>query len=601
MADVKDDFLNKVQSWKTESERLMSTYQDRWAKNINLINGVYSDDGNSHTPGYSNIRKKSKIFYRKTWATIQRLVASFHSAFLKDQDNFRIEGRDSLNDAAKARVLHNMVEYRRDVLMRTKSLFLQFIWGFKNIADLGSCFGKLSWNYNEETGEDEPDFVLYPNEQVSLDMTAETKDRMRFVIFENYMIKEHMEELRYDNVEEAIAVAIPTSRLRSARHYKTTDPLQNTGDNEYPKPGRYQDERTEDVAGRRYKVWEIFHKEKGKIKFTVTNENNTILKKTEDSPYGDRYPIIIGQCLTESHKLLGEGFPEPLEGPQESINATLNQRKDSVALAMNKMFMVSKYGGVDMQSLVNQRPGGIVRMNEIGAVQEINHSDVTQSAYVEASQDEQMMDEMSGIVDIKRGMGGNTKATVAQINLSESNAKIDFYVAVVAETFIREFYSLLAYMIQRFETDEKVFRIANENFRRQERVVGEDIYDMDFEADCIINVGLGTVGRGTEIQQTMLAIDRAIMANQAIVQLMQVPGAIPPEGIKIANTSTLLEDLFEKIGKKDTNRYFIQLGQPTGEPGAQDPALAGANQPQIGGREAMPDASALQFGGNGGI
>jgi hypothetical protein len=593
----KDDFLNKVQSWKTQSESLMDYYQHRWAKNLRLINGVYSEN----TSTKSKVTGKSKIFYRKTWATIQRLVASFHSAFLKDQDNFRIEGRDTYNDAAKARILHKMTEYRRDVLMRTKSLFLQFIWGFKNIADLGSCFGKLSWKYNAETGEDEPDFILYPNEQVFLDMTAETKERMKFVIFENYLTKEDMEEMGYENIDKAQSVSIPNSQLRNARYYKTTDPLQNPGENEYPKPGRYEDDRKDELGSNRYRVWEVFHKEKGKIKFTVTNQNKVILKKTEDSRYGDRYPIIIGQCLTEAHKLLGEGFPEPLEGPQESINATLNQRKDSVTLAMNKMFMVSKYGGVDVQSLAQQRPGGIVKMNEIGAVQEIQHSDVTQSAYVEASQDEQMMDEMSGIVDIKRGMGGNTKATVAQINLSESNAKIDFYVAVVAETFIREFYSLLAYMIQRFETDEKVFRIANESFRREEGLIGDDIYDIDFEADCIINVGLGTVGRGTEIQQTLLAMDRAIMANQAIVQLMQVPGAVPEEGIKIVNTSALLEDLFEKIGKKDTKRYFIQLGQPTGEPGGQNPALAGENQPQIGGREASPDASALQYGGLGGL
>ena len=201
---------------------------------------------------------------------------------------------------------------------------------------------------------------------------------------------------------------------------------------------------------------------------------------------------------------------------------------------------------------------------------------------MEAGQDEQMMDEMSGVVDIKRGAGQETKATVAQINVQEANAKIDLYIAIVAETFIREFYSLLAYQIQKFETDEKVFRIANDTFRQEQgNPFIEDVYDLDFEADCIVNVGLGIVGRQTEIQQTMLVWDRAIMANQSMLQLMQIPGAIPPGGIRLVDTTAFLEDIMPKMGKKDLQRYFFQVQQPTGE-GAQDPSLAGQAQGQIG-------------------
>ncbi|MFQ5687299.1 MAG: hypothetical protein ACE5GV_11615 [Candidatus Scalindua sp.] len=593
------DILNRVLKYKQQSEQLRAKYDYRWTKNLKLVQGIFPESETTQ----SKVRNRSKIFFRKIWTTSWRLVASFWSAFLQDRDTFKIEGRDS-QDSHKARILQIMTEYRRDLMMRSQGLFLQFIWGFQNIINLGWCVGKLSWEFNPKTGQDGPRFIIYPNEQVFPDLTAETKDRMRYIIFENYLTKEDMEELGYENIDKAEAVSIPSNSVRNARHYKTSDPLQNPGDNEYPIPGRYQeDNRKDTLTGNRYRVWEVFYKKDNKIRFVVTNENKVVLKPEIDSPYGDRFPIVSGVCLTEAHKLLGEGFPEPLEGPQESYNANLNMRKDNVALSLNKMFKVSRFASVDLQSLVNQRSGGIVLMDDINAVQEIDHRDVTQSSYIEANQDDQMMEEMSGIVDIKQGRGREQKATTSQINLSEANAKIDLYIAMVSETFIREFYSLLAYQIQRFETDERVFRIANDTFRQETGLPIEDLYDLDFEADCIVNVGLGTVGRQTEIQQTLLAMDRAIMSNQSALQLLQIPGAVPPEGIRLIDTTALLEDILPKLGKKDLTRYFINVTPPQQQEqsGSQNPALAGANQPQIGGRTAAPTASDLQFGSLGGV
>jgi len=319
----RDPFLDKVLKWKTDSENLRSLYDDRWAANTKLLNGIFTEE----EAAKSRTRGRSKIFFRKIWATTWRLIASFYTTFLRDQDTFKIEGRDTQRDPHKARILHLMTEYRRDVLMREDSLFLKFIWGFQNIVNLGWTVGKLSWEFN--TGKDGPKFVLYPNEQVFPDMTAETKEDMRYIIFENYLQKEEMEELGYDNIDQAEATSVPSNVLRHTRHLNTRDPLQNPGENEYPTAGRYQDERRDAVGAKVYRVWECFYKENGRIKFTVTNEGKVILKEAEDSPYGNRYPCIMGLCLTQAHKLLGEGFPEPLEGPQESYNANINMRKDN--------------------------------------------------------------------------------------------------------------------------------------------------------------------------------------------------------------------------------------------------------------------------------
>jgi hypothetical protein len=437
------NFLDKVGKWHQWSDSVLSTYRTRWTKNIKLVKGI-DDEG----PARSKIRKRSRLFFRKTWATGWRLLASFYAAFLKDQDHFKIEGRDTLEDPGKARVLQYVVEYRRDRMLRTQSLFTKLLWGMQDIINLGLAVGKLHWLYDEDAGKDEPVFTLYPPEQVFLDLMAETKEDMRFVIFEDFLYKEDLEALGYSNIDDCEVESIPTNMVRSTRWRDRGDPMQHPGEDEYPKMGRYgdTDRRQHHVPGI-YRVWTIFFKEEGVIKMAVTNKQKAVLLEPEVSPYGNRYPLVLGSCLLDAHLLIGEGFPEALEGPQTSYNANLNQRKDNIALALNRQTIVSRYGNVDLQSLLNSRPGGITLADDVEAVKEREIPDVTQSSYAEAMADEHMMNEMSGIVPIKEGIEKAEKATVAQLNYQESNAKIDLYIAIVGETFIRDFYTTLTYLV----------------------------------------------------------------------------------------------------------------------------------------------------------
>ena len=580
-----------------ESEDLRRKYDYRWSKNLKLIKGVFREG----EYGKSKVRDRDKIFFRKIWATIWRLAASMYHAFLKDPNTFKIEGRDTINDPFKAKILQSMTEYRRDKMANKNNLFLKFMWAFMDIFIYGWCCGKLCWTYKGK--KDEPQFILYAPEQVFPDMVAETSDDMRYIHFLNYMTLEEMEMREYDNLDKVQPSAIESSIVRQTRHLFGIDPLQNPGEYEYPSPGRYQDDM-KDKQVRRYKVYESFWWEDGEIKYGIHNDFRVWLKETKTSPYGDKIPVILGTCLTESHKIFGEGFPEPLEGPQESYNYILNMRKDNVSLAMTGHTFVSRYGGVDLQSLINRRTGGYTLMDDVGAVKHEDVPDVTPNAYMEAAADDAMMQEISGVTAGKVGLERAEKATVAQINFTEANAKIDLYIAMVGETFVKNFYLELARQIQMFETDETIFRIANNKLRQETGVPYLfDIYDLDFDADCIINVGLGTVGRDIEVKQNLLATDRAIMTMQAVANLMKL-GAVPPEGMRIPNVAKFFEALLPLIGYKNVNDFFITLPPPQmglmGE-GGGNPAMAGAMQPQIGNVGLPAEAQMIQAGSMGGV
>lgn len=591
-----DQKLKKLQEWRSESQNYRKEYESTWADNLKLIKGVFSNEENWR----SNVRRRTKTFFRKIWSTMWRMIASFYNALMRDIDNFKIEGRDSITDPPKAEVLQEMVKYRRDQMYRTQNLFKKWIWGFQDIFAYGACFAKLSWEFNE-FGQDRPKYTSYPPEQVGLDWAAETEEDMRYMYFQNYMTEDEMKELGYKNISQIKQTSLPNNLLRNARKHGRADPIQDPGEREYPKPGSVYDSQG-DYLTQRYITREWYYREGGVTYWCVTGDDEKVfLMDEEESPYGFEFPLVMGECLTVAHELVGEGFPEPLKAPQESINYFINKRKDNIAQSLSKHAVVSRFGNVDLQSLSQRRTSGITLADDPNAIQWEDIPDVTQSAYLEAEVDANQMEEMSGVVKAKMGMERAEKATVAQINFSEANAKIDLYIAIVAETFIRRFYQKLAIFIQRFETDETVFRIANRSLRTNgiagRPYLGPDIYDLDFDADCVVYVGLGTVGRDLELRQTFLAMDRALQSNQVMLGLAQ-SGLIPRQGIKLFDPSAFMEDLLPKLGKKDIQKYFFSIPQRQAQAAAllQNRSRGGAT-----GTGEIPEENALQAGGLGGL
>jgi len=100
-----------------------------------------------------------------------------------------------------------------------------------------------------------------------------------------------------------------------------------------------------------------------------------------------------------------------------------------------------------------------------------------------------------------------------------------------------------------------------------------------------------------EIKQILLAMDRAMMANQTTGQLLQM-GALDATNAKFVNLAEFYVDLLPKLGRKDLKRYFIQAQQP---PMEQPGGAGGAMQPQVGDLTMPAEANMIQAGGMGGI
>jgi hypothetical protein len=456
----KESLLHLVRSYYDESKSIRNKLEHRWAKNQRLFKGI---------PVYAErtqrqVTKRPKMRFRKIWSSVIRLVASLYRAFLRDKTTFRIRGFDEIVDWKRAKVLETMTRYRFNWLFRRRDGFTKFIWAFLDCITPGTGVVKVHWKFNEDNNIDEPCLTNYPLEQTCLDWTASVSNEMRYACLENYLTKDQLEEMGYKNIAKAQPVAVPQNILRDIRWRETGDPLRarDTGSagtnyengtvgNAYPALGSPDGgENMREHIHDRYRAVECFYKKNGKIFFCVFSPDSGIFfQDPEVSPYGSVYPIAIGSLLLEAHKLTPESLVEPLEGPQEDLNMSMNLRKDNQLLAMMGGWSIDKLAGVDTQALANLRPGFIVRRNPgVGAIEPIKLPDVTQTSYAEANADQLMIEEMSGITPVKQGQTTTDKTGVAAINLQESNAKEELYIATIGETLFKQIIYLLAYEIQ---------------------------------------------------------------------------------------------------------------------------------------------------------
>lgn len=582
-----EELMTWVMDTCTASQLQRDRIEYRAARNMRLVKGLPVEDQSI----VSNVRKRRKIYFRKIWSSGYRIVASLYQAFLQDLNQVKLEGRDEDRDPVHAKVLQKIVEYYRDRLMRRASLFTQLLWNFLDIVFIGDTNGKMFWRYNEATGEDYLDYKAYPLEQVGRDWTAVLPSEMRYCYFDNYMVKDQLEDEGYDNVDDAKGCSVSSSPLRSVRYFKSPDPLMNVNTNpetNYPESGTGS-QPSESPHTQLYRAREFFWRKDGKIWFAVINpEGRVWLKEPKLWILQTVYPLITGSMLLEAHKAWGEGAPESGEGPQESLNYNLNVRKDNVDMALRVRPVYDRDANVDIAALLDHKTGMPIGVDgDVNAALKFDRPpDVTQSSYTEGAQDIDMIDEYFGTNPTKQGNTNVSKTGVAQINQQEGNAKIDLFIATVGETFFRQWYYVAAMMCSKLCTDQKVFKIANASLKKEDPhshdgMNGENVYDLeDLDVDVIVQVGAGTVGRQVRIQQFTAFIGQSIQANN-VTALMLKSGIKAPD-MTMMNVTKMLIDLAPELGFKNAKDYEIDVTPPAPAqaPGQPGDAAAGANAPQ---------------------
>jgi hypothetical protein len=126
------------------------------------------------------------------------------------------------------------------------------------------------------------------------------------------------------------------------------------------------------------KIWEG-HYRNGWI-FTIAEEK-FLLKKRKSPFLHGAYPYIPFHFILCMGEPFGIGIGEILEGLQEEMNTTRNQRMDNINFSINKILKVRKGVYADVKAQFPNRPTAIWEVERMDDAEWVRHPEINSSAF----------------------------------------------------------------------------------------------------------------------------------------------------------------------------------------------------------------------------
>ena len=292
----------------------------------------------------------------------------------------------------------------------------------------------------------------------------------------------------------------------------------------------------------------------------------------------ERVPLVKIEVDPEPHSFYGNSLAEKLCDDQDAATSVLRGILDNVALT-NSPRLAFVNGQVNVDDLFNGNEiGGLVRMNQPGAVQDLSVPFVAGQTLSALTYLDKMVDAKSGVTanialnpdalqsTTKSGVTAAVEAAAGQVEVMCRN---------IAEGF-KDLFQLLLELTHKNFDEEKVMKL-NGVF------VPVDPRKFDTSYDVSINVGLGT-GREDE---------RVAALQQALQLQMQVYAQYGAQNglVSLTNIRNSLADILAVNGVRNSDRYFAPINQEIEQ---QMLAQQQQQQQQMSQQQQDPNAAYLQ-------
>lgn len=258
------------------------------------------------------------------------------------------------------------------------------------------------------------------------------------------------------------------------------------------------------------------------------------------------------------YKLIGLSMWDLTEDIQRIKTAVTRQYLDNLYLANNPQKIVVA-GQVNLDDLLNPRPGGIIRADNPDAVRELTTTDIGPNAQAGINYFDSVRDNRTGIKQFSQGLVGEelSKSQIGSEGVAtlqdQADQRLELIARVIAETFISRIYKLLLKNATQYQDREAQIKV-NGNWMAVDPRAWKNNYSMS------VSIGIGTSSKAKQIQN-------AVMLLQIQQQAAQY-GLVQPQ-----NAYSSLEDLLAAMGKKDVGRYFTAPGEGPQQQDKPDPAL----------------------------
>lgn len=287
----------------------------------------------------------------------------------------------------------------------------------------------------------------------------------------------------------------------------------------------------------------------------------------------DHIPFAMLSPILMPHRAIGRSVAELVMDVQLIKSTLMRQLLDNI-YNTNNARVVAVEGQVNLDDLLTNRPGGIVRTRTAGAVQPLQVPEVSSSVFPALNYMDSIKEQRTGISRQSMGLDADalqsTTATAVAAMQAASQGKIEMIARVFAETGVRALFRGILHLVTKYQNKEKIIRLRNQFVPMNPRE-WESSYDVQ------INVGLGTAQRD---QQIAFLSQIAQKQEQVIMQM----GVNNPM-VSMSQYRNTLAKIAELSGFKDATQFFApseqieaalaQQAQAAAQQGPQqDPAIA---------------------------
>ena len=258
----------------------------------------------------------------------------------------------------------------------------------------------------------------------------------------------------------------------------------------------------------------------------------------------DYVPFAVFEVDPEPHTFFGRSLAEIVTHDQDAATSMLRGLLDNIAM-MNNPRLGALEGRVNLDDLLNNEIGGIVRMKDINAVREFQIGNAAISALPAMQYYDEAIRAKTGVSGASMGLDADAlqSQTAAGVNaaVQAATAVSELIARNLAEGGMKQMFRLIVQIARANPNPSEMMRLDGQ-------FVPVDPRSWTSDLDLVANVGLGNNARE----------ERAMMLQATLQTQMQIWQAYgPTNGLvgmtKIRNT---LADLLGMAGLHNADRYY---------------------------------------------
>ena len=248
------------------------------------------------------------------------------------------------------------------------------------------------------------------------------------------------------------------------------------------------------TMGEYVKAWvKAFDEEDEKMKlFEVHMVGNTVLEKEEVGTI----PVINLSPIMMPHKFTGVSVADLVKDIQEIRSKMWRHTLDNLALS-NAGRYAAVENQVNLQDLIDNRIGGIVREKVQGAVRQLPVPQLGQATFPFLNELEKEREDRAGVSRMTQGLDAsaltsNTAATAVNQVMTAAQEKIQLIARIFAETGVKELFLQLYRLARTNSSEVDIVKLRG-------RYTPVAPYDWKDRYDMAVTVGLGNQNKDQQL------------------------------------------------------------------------------------------------------